>query len=783
MAAIKEKVARHPWAKAAYDALIAAAEDWAKKKVELPDRGGQSSSLYWCPKCAVKLRTVDATTHECPGCGKVYSGEPYDSVVVGMRHMALAQGAEDLGLAYQLTGETRYAGKACEILEGYAKRYLTYPRHDAQSKDKVGGRHPKAGDRSADARRDTQGKDKVGGGRIGAQILMESRWLVPIVRAYDLVWETLTPQQRTRIEDELLRPAAQLIMEERAAIDSIQCWKNSAVGLVGLCLDDWRVADTAIAGTYGLHRQLSGGIPADGLWHQGSWDCHYDAMAALVPLTEAMRHGGTDMYGGPYKRLFLAPLLFALPNGRLPALNDSAECDADAAWPQYELAYARWREPLFAAALKGKPRTARESLLYGVPELGPDAPLPTGSRNFAASGLAYLQCDEGRDAPVAILDYGPHGGGHGHPDKLQLLLYAQGESVAPDPGGTSSALPLHGEWYRETISHNTVAVDEKPQKPCQGTLRGFHATPELALAAASADDAYDGVRFARTVAMMPGGVVVDLVELASRDAHAYDWAFHSYGDFTTPLALQKDFETLGNGGGYQHIRQTVGCVTPDPVAARWLGEKAAVHLAVLPAKATRVFAGDGYGQPATRKLPTFILRRWGREATFASALRVGGKDARPVALSAAAAPDGRQCLVVTADDETAALLIPLSSARALEGAKGNLPPQLAIATDGEAAVVRLKAGKLRAVVLAGGRRLEAGPVAVRLSRTATVCVQYDPGGSSKVTVITERETTVRLTGLFADKSEVTAPDGRRVEASWSKDTLSFPARSGCYTLR
>ena len=617
---------------------------------------------------------------------------------------------------------------------------------------------------------------------MGPQTLDESTWLIPVVRGYDLIWETLSRQQRATIEGKLLRPAAELIMEHRIGIHNIQCWKNSAVGLVGICLDEPRFLADAVTSSRGIHKQLAKGILDDGAWYEGAWGYHYYTMSAIEPLAIALRNVGIDVYTPRYKGLYAAPLLYALPNGRLPAVNDSGEANAYGPWYRYELAYARWRDPMFAAMLEGKPRTARDSLLFGVPELDEAAALPTGSRNFPVGGYAYLQCDQGTNAPVAILDYAPHGGGHGHPEKLQLLLYANGDIIAPDPGCIHYGVPLHREWYKQTISHNTLVVDQRSQKPCQGKLRFFHATPELAVASATADDAYDGVRFARTIVMLAGGLCVDVVELAGDKPHTYDWAFHCYGQFATPLPLDKAFGAPGKANGYQHVRSPRGCLTGEPVTATWAGDKTTVSLSMLPRRDTRVYAGDGHGHPPSRKLPTLVVRRGGKTATFVSAFRTGGKDAAPPTLGVAPAPDGKARLIIAAGDETTAVLVPLAQAEAIKATRAAVPAQLDFDTDARAAVVRLRADKLRAVAFADGKRLDASDVAIRTSRKATVSLSYRPRGKSLLVLDAKGETTLRLTGLFAEGCEVTDEAGKPVTASWRRGTLSFSAQPGRYVL-
>ncbi|MSS74006.1 MAG: hypothetical protein EXS64_21355 [Candidatus Latescibacteria bacterium] len=51
------------------------------------------------------------------------------------------------------------------------------------------------------------------------------------------------------------------------------------------------------------------------------------------------------------------------------------------------------------------------------------------SRLFPDSGYAVLRAE--RPEAYLLLKYGPHGGGHGHPDKLSLILHACGPRSRP----------------------------------------------------------------------------------------------------------------------------------------------------------------------------------------------------------------------------------------------------------------------------------------------------------------------------------------------------------------
>jgi len=758
IAAIKRKIERQPWARKAFDKLMQSAERAMKRTVKLPPRGGQWWHWYSCPKCGTRLKTQGPTKHYCPTCKTYVTGQKYDDVVLNRDHSFYARAIEDLGIAYQLTGEAKYAHKAGEILSAYAEKYLTYPRHNIH------------------------GKDALGGARVGPQTLDESTWLIPVVRGYDLACEALPSAQRKKIEDGLLRPAAELIMEHKMSIHNIQCWKNSAVGLVGMCIDEPRFIADAVTSPRGIHAQLEQGILDDGFWYEGAWGYHYYTMSALWPLAAALRNGGVDVFTDRYRGLYAAPLQFALPNGRLPGFNDSRETDAYRAWWRYELAYARWRDEAFAGLLAGKSRDSRESLLFGVEELAAGAKLPAGARNFPVSGYAYLQCDEGRDAPVAILDYAPHGGGHGHPEKLQLVLYAKREVVAPDPGCIHYGVPLHREWYKQTISHNTVVVDGRSQKACQGKLVSFDATPELAVASARADDAYGGVRFSRTVALLHGGLAVDLVTLESEAEHTYDWAFHAYGKLATPLDLDSAFAPPAKANGYQHIRGIRGCETDDDVAVTWKGAKSGVAIAMLGEAGTRVWAGDGRGQPSSRALPTVVVRRAGKSAGFATAFGVGDAGDEAPMLARARTTRGAAALVVSSGGTLAAVLLP--------GAAGSTPPEklspiaaeLDINVAAPVALVRLDEGRLAALAFARGAGIARGDAVLGTSAKATASITYAPDGGATLHLAADGEIGVHCSGLRGAAFAVTDASGAAVGVRCIAGTVTIRATTGTYRI-
>lgn len=610
IAAAKEKAARQPWARTALAHLITAANSALSEPAAAPEKVGQWPHWYSCPKHGARLQAVTPTQHRCPVDGEIFTGDPYDAVVVGREHSRLAAAARDTALAYQFTGDSKYARHAAAILLAYAARYNSYPRHT------------------------TTGKDAVGGGKVMAQTLDEAVWLIPMAWAYDLVWDTLTPEERGRIEAGLLLPAAAVIRDHRMPVHNIQCWKNSAVGLVGFVTgNDELVRDGIDNPDRGFRRQIRDGITNDGLWYEGSLGYHAYTMEALWPLAEAARHAGLDLYSERYRSLLTAPLRLALPNGDAPGFNDNAGGSVMSLGRLYELAYARWKTPEFGAVAGAQPRNSREALLYGAEELPRSQPIvPEESTMFADAGFAILRARHaepaegpGRVDAVAVR-FGRHGGGHGHPDKLGIVLFGAGQLLALDPGSIAYGVPLHREWYRTTVAHNTVVVDGQSQAPADGALEKWEpADAGGATLVANAGGVYPGVRLRRALALRAKGadsILADRFSVSSESEHTYDWLLHVNGEPSSPLKFEP-CAPAGNTNGYQHIGKWERAAVPGDWEMAWTSGKARLILKMKGVPGTEVYRGVAPGRNPADRVPLVLVRRRTASTVFDAQLITG----------------------------------------------------------------------------------------------------------------------------------------------------------------
>ena len=293
IAQLKQKIAG-PFA-APWKDLLADVDRDMSKPVELPPRGGNWSHNYVCPEHGARLKQGKQIgpwewEHICPVGPHILHGDPskgttdFDGNAIMGVHLDLAQELVDLGIVYQITGEQKYAQRGREILMAYADKYESYPLHDNQG-------HPGSG------------------AHVASQSLTEASWLILVAQGADLIWDTLSPDDRKEAEDHLFRPAlTECILPHNLGIHNIQCRHNSAIGLVGFLLGDKDLIRTAIDDPKsGFRTQIAKGVRDDGMWLEGASGYHFFTIDGLIPLAEAARHAGIDLYSPRFETMFDGP--------------------------------------------------------------------------------------------------------------------------------------------------------------------------------------------------------------------------------------------------------------------------------------------------------------------------------------------------------------------------------------------------------------------------------------------------------------------------------------------
>ena len=617
--------------------------DFFARPVDVPQLPGGYYHDYFCPQHAVQLvfEPDSPNLHRCPVDGATFSGDPFDSAWRWSVNDRLAQSALRLAVLWKLEGEERNRQRVQEILLGYAAVYDGYKAY-------AGWRPPNHGVAQFST-------------------LDEAVWSIPLAWSFDLIRSTLTDSQQSEIVDKLLLPAADFLMERHfGGIHNFACWHNAAIGTIGAVTGSEELLAFAIDGRYGFHTQAREGIVADGLWFEGSFSYHFYTVAALLLLAKATANlPKWDLRQHPSLAAVLrAPVLCAYPDGSLPATNDcwyftglNDDCchGVPKAPAFYEIGYAWFEDELFGQVLtrayQHGPRDSLDALLFGAHSV-PSGGFPTlPSVHMPATGYAILRSQpdgNGQPSPAteqyALLKYGLHGGGHGHPDKLALNLYAQGGRQAPDLGTPGYGIDLFHGWYRQTISHNTVIwtasrslrarAGTMPFAP-DGPFQIADATMEWGATVDPSEDAptdgvsgeaidsYAGVTMRRVVLARPE-YLVDIFVVGGREERRIDWVFRNAGALA-PLAENLVVGPAElEGEGYEHLNGLRRHALEGDTALTWQLEGSGMALFLAEEAGTSLFTGRAPGNPAEERQGLIIRQRTKTRAAFLSVLHPFG---------------------------------------------------------------------------------------------------------------------------------------------------------------
>lgn len=547
-------------ANAANPAYRAAAAEVRQKaefalRLQYPIRPGDTAAWghdYHCHDDGAKLVFAweDGGDHICSQCGKAWRGEPFDSARRYHVHHQLGLQARSLGAMWQMTGEHRYAIEAARILSEYAEHYAGFPEH---------GNVPFNGP-----------------GKLFAQTLDESHWIINLCLAYRFVEDCLDAHgHREQVRESLFRPCADFLVRHiEQQIHNHNCWITAAIVCVGLTLDDETVAKAGLHGRYGLLDQLERGILEDGLWYEGSMHYHYYVLDALIWVSLLGEGGAADLRRHPkVERMFETPLRLLLADGTFPIMNDMKPGYGlkDVA-PNYEAACDWYGAERFgawlAAANAGGERGSLHALLFGCEADVPAANPGEGGRSACApaSGLALLTNRAGWEL---VVKHAPFGGEHDHMDRLGLSLRHGKLPFFIDCGTTAYGVPVHYEWFKHTYSHNTLCIDGKDQPPADARLVGFREESwgtwcEGEVSWGEAETyrfqdciqlpkhrtdwdltAYGGVR-ARRVNVLRDGYLLDIVKVELPAKRQVDLIYHVSGKLADPAGWAPSLETLGS---------------------------------------------------------------------------------------------------------------------------------------------------------------------------------------------------------------------------------------------
>mgnify|MGYP002778002633 CR=1 FL=1 len=476
-------------------------------KARLTRRGGR------CPVCTVLLvfDPRDDVHHRCPQCGGVFTDDVHREYRLLWAHEWTVEQAVRGALLALLLDDEAAGARADEILTTYADRYLDHPNAD----------------------------NVLGPTRLFFSTYLESIWLLHCCIAFDLreTSGALAPALAARVRERIVSPSVALVASYDEGRSNRQAWRAAALLAAGGVLHDDALRDAGAGALGALARDA---LLDDGSWYEGE-NYHLFAhrgLATALVLAERCGRAPLATLVDRIERGWSAPFATMLPDGTFPARRDSQYGVSlvqwrTADWLECGLARrpddARLRAALAACYTPDLPdgetgratsaadaernappvRLTRASLgwralLLASPELPPLEASRPRSVLVPRQGLAIIRRDAARW--YVALDYGETGGGHGHPDRLNLLV-ATPQARWLDDMGTGSYTDPSLAWYRSTLAHAAPFVGDGDQPEAPGTLVAFEDRGGAGWIEASWHDPVHDVTIVRTVVVMDEHIV------------------------------------------------------------------------------------------------------------------------------------------------------------------------------------------------------------------------------------------------------------------------------------
>jgi len=559
------------------------------------------------------------------------------------------------GQLYRITGEQAYADYVRDMLLSYAELYPTLGDHPA--------------------------KRNQNPGRLFWQVLNDAVWLVYAVQGYGEIRDTLSDADRKRIDDQVFRRAAAFLsVDSRATFDRIHnhaTWATAGVGMTGYLLGDEDMVERALlgsdkSGTSGFLRQTELLFSPDGYYAEGPYYQRYallpfmvfaDAIARNDPERRIFEHRDGILLKALYTTVQLTYGGYFFPFN--DALKDKS-LKTDELYHGVAIAYERTRDPalLSIAEFQGHTVLSEGGLLVARDlAAGKAQPFPFRSLLLRdgpegdRGAVAILRRGSGPEHTVLVAKNTSQGMGHGHFDKLSWQLYDNGNEIVRDYGAArflnieakqgGRYLPENESWAKQTIAHNTVAIDMRSHFGADDELGEtiapeqlyFSDEPGLQVSSARVENVQPGVALQRTLVMadIPGleePTILDLMRAESDSSHTYDLPLHYQGHIME-LAFPVESHVgarpvLGEDNGYQHIWvDAVARPEAGDTAMTWLLDgRFYTYRFVTDGSVQAILGESGANDPDfnLRREPMVILRaRDKRDHAFVSLLESHGR--------------------------------------------------------------------------------------------------------------------------------------------------------------
>lgn len=557
------------------------------------------------------------------------------------------------GVMFQLTSEKKYAEYVKSLLFKYADMYPALPLHPVRKSSYRG--------------------------KLFWQGLNECVWLVYTSQAYDCIYTFLTKKERKFIEDNLFRPMVKFIaIDNRSTFEKIHnhgTWAVAGVGMISYVIGDKDMLEKALygldkSGKGGFIRQVDQLFSPDGYFKEGPYYQRY-SLQPFIMFAQAIDNNEPERKIFEFKNGVILKAVTTLlqmteVNGQFFHFNDAL----DKTWHSTELVWGvdiaynkTGNKELLSIAKKQNTVILNESgykvaseIEQAVPFVHKTMVIRDGA-NGEEGGIGILRSRNENNESCIALKYTSQGMGHGHFDKLSFTYYDNNTEIIQDYGAArflniepkngGHYLPENNSFGKQTISHNTLVVDEKSHfngkldeaSKCSPVFYAFVNTDKVKMISAKDTHANPGVAMQRNLLLVSHPafehpLVVDIFRAESESKHQYDLPFYFKGHLINTDYRYKAFDTsrtlLGSKNGYQHLWiEAQGGTDRKTAATTWLNGNRFYTLTTVTDNDTGIFLNRIGGSDPNfnlRNEPCLMLRQ--KEAgnhTFVSIIEAHGE--------------------------------------------------------------------------------------------------------------------------------------------------------------
>jgi hypothetical protein len=602
------------------DSLASDLDRWLLAPPRIPtEKALLSRAGGRCERCAAELDFDPGSprAHKCPTCGHTNTGEAHDKWWLYPYQLWLAERAVHAATLYALRREERHAAFARRILTGYADQYLKYPNRD----------------------------NVLGPSRLFFSTYLESLWLLHICIATDLLEHAGDAAIADTVREKITAPAVALIQEYHEGLSNRQVWNAAAIVAARAFLGDDPESAPIADALYDIEMILVHAVGADGSWYEGD-NYHQFAHRGLwyaMTLGARLGYEFEPAYTARYEAGFASPFLSALPDFTYPARKDSRYAASLRQWrfaESCELGLARRDDPVLRWATSrmyfdnvaegdtGRWRSSGEaernlppvrlsradlgwrSLLFARETLPAESGAAPGSLTIMSQGLTIHRRERGE--VYVALDWGESGGGHGHPDRLNLL-FSHGAARWLDDLGTGSYVDRSLHWYRSTLAHNAPLVNGTSQRRVRGELLAAGARGEFEIAAARVDGIAPGVRVRRTI-VTSATYFIDEVRWESDEAIRFELPIHFRGVVTSATFASRPLDGgAGLEDGFEFTHDALAAPLPADRSISFSAhdEEHSASARIWSNTRALLYSASGPGQPATEERRFHLVRQEG----------------------------------------------------------------------------------------------------------------------------------------------------------------------------